>query len=156
MQSVQQSYLLISLLFSDGKILEKRYGGKIHQYELRIITGGKNTAAPRLLTASIVSRTASRNSTASSSPAELLRTEVFPSLAHTWTACQSSSMSAMTATAALKSRGLPGRYIILFIAVYAGISIRILVDGRQCEFPPVTGLGKLYLYLSHGIIMLIG
>jgi len=49
MQSVQQSYLLISLLFSDGKILEKRYGGKIHQYELRIITGGKNTAAPEAI-----------------------------------------------------------------------------------------------------------
>ena len=49
MQSVQQSYLLISLLFSDGKILEKRYGGKINQYELRIITGGKNTAAPEAI-----------------------------------------------------------------------------------------------------------
>lgn len=42
--------------------------------------------------------------------------------------------------------GLIGGYVVLGVAIRVCVAVRILIDGRQCEFVPLAGLGELYLY----------
>nr|DAF91384.1 MAG TPA: hypothetical protein [Myoviridae sp. ctZYN8] len=56
-----------------------------------------------------------------------------------------------------QSRGLVSGNIILCVAISAGISLRILVNGRQGEVPPLSRLGELYLYFCvvHIILLVV-
>nr|DAE61247.1 MAG TPA: hypothetical protein [Caudoviricetes sp.] len=43
-----------------------------------------------------------------------------------------------------------GWYLVLIKAGRRSITALVLIDGRQREFLPVAGLGKLYLYFCVG------
>nr|DAX05038.1 MAG TPA: hypothetical protein [Caudoviricetes sp.] len=137
-------WLIDSLLFIySSEKLEKLHGGGVRDDKSRVITGSEHPA-PALRIDSLHGQIHGKN--------------IFPMIicsiiihSHTQprpylTGLPWLRQSNQSGNDGLHGRGLFRWYIILLIAVYAGISIRIPVNGCQSEFLPVAGLRKLNLY----------